>query len=215
MKIKLCNYILFYGEQGKDKTFTVEFNPGYTAIVGPNGSGKTTILKQIYDYCKKNSDKYEAVRFDNLTDGSNRKFSEFLITDRADMIASIMTQSEGQGIMTNLGDFASRCGQATRSCLKDKKNLVILIDGVDSGTSIDNIYVFRNHFCNTIINHCSNENITVYIIATANNYAMVNNGVDCVIGFNGRHRGFGSYNAFESFILKNSEDYERLKNHTI
>ena len=201
MKLRVDNYTKFYDE-GKGKSFTVEFNPGYTCIVGPNGTGKTTMIKQIEFFCKQNSEEYNVVKFDNVKEGGSHRFQEFLYTGKTDMIATISFSSEGEGIIINLGDFATKCGQATRECILNNKKLVILVDGVDSGTSIDKIEDFKENFCNFITNHCAGQNIEVYIIATANNYAMVSNGVDCVSAINGTHKIFKTYKSFESFVMK-------------
>ena len=201
MKLRVDNYTKFYDE-GKGKSFTVEFNPGYTCIVGPNGTGKTTMMKQIKHYCEQNSEEYNVINFDNVKEDNTHKFGEFMFTGRIDMIGAIMSSSEGEGIIINLGDFASKCGQATTECILNNKKLVILVDGVDSGTSIDKIEDFKENFCNFISSHCASQNIEVYIIATANNYAMVSNGVDCVSAINGTHKSFKTYKSFESFVMK-------------
>lgn len=201
MKLRVDNYTKFYDE-GKGKSFTVEFNPGYTCIVGPNGTGKTTMMKQIKHYCEKNSEEYNVVNFDNVKEGGSHRFQEFLYTGKIDLIGTISCSSEGEGIIINLGDFATKCGQATRECINSNKKLVILVDGVDSGTSIDKIEDFKENFCNFISSHCASQNIEVYIIATANNYAMVSNGVDCVSAINGTHKSFKTYKSFESFVMK-------------
>ena len=201
MKLRVDNYTKFYDEE-KGKSFTMEFNPGYTCIVGPNGTGKTTMMKQIESFCKNNFEEFKVVKFDNVKEGSSHRFQEFLYTGKTDMIASISCSSEGEGIIINLGDFATKCGQATRECIMNNKKLVILVDGVDSGTSIDKIEDFKENFCNFIVNHCVSQNIEVYIIATANNYAMVSNGVDCVSAINGTHKAFKTYKSFENFIMK-------------
>lgn len=201
MKLKVDNYKKYYDE-GKGKSFTVEFSPGYTCIVGPNGTGKSTMMKQIEDYCKKNFNEFKVVKFDNVKEGGSHRFQEFLYTGKIDLIGTISCSSEGEGIIINLGEFASKCGQATKECREKNKKLVILIDGVDSGTSIDKINNFREYFCDMIINHCKNSDIEVYIIATANNYAMISNNVDCISAISGKHRTFKSYKSFESFVMK-------------
>ena len=201
MKLRVDNYTKFYDE-GKGKSFTVEFNPGYTCIVGPNGTGKTTMMKQIESFCKHNFEEFKVVKFDNVKEGGSHRFQEFLYTGKIDMIATISFSSEGEGIIINLGEFATKCGQATRECKKNNKKLVILVDGVDSGTSIDKIEDFKENFCKFISSHCASQNIEVYIIATANNYAMVSNGVDCVSAINGTHKSFKTYKSFENFVMK-------------
>lgn len=207
MKLKVDNYIKYYdnGKKGS-KSFIVDINPGYTCLVGPNGTGKTTMMKQIKDFCRENYNEYILVKYDNVHEGGSHRFQEYLESSQIDMITSIVTSSEGEGIIIHLGDFAHKCGQATQRAKAENKKLVILIDGVDSGTSIDKIIDFRNYFCKTIIDFCQKEEVEVYIIATANTYAMIEDGVDCIVSFNGRHRQFKGYNSYKSFILKNAKE---------
>lgn len=203
MRLKIYNYIKYYGEEGKDKSFHVEIKPGYTCIVGPNGTGKTTMLEQIKDYCKSRNNEFIMLSYDNLRDGSNRQYGKFLDHGRFEMIANLTSSSEGEGIVINLGEFATSCGKATAKAIESNKKLVILLDGIDSGTSIDKIYSFKDYFVKTILDHCYSNGVEVYIISTANSYAMVEDGVDCIIASNARHRKFRGYKDFKRFILNN------------
>lgn len=208
MKLRIKEAKTYYDPDSTNKGKFYTFHPGFTCLVGPNGSGKTTVLKQIKDCCERNSDLYKVVRYDNMRDGGTKSINRYHMNNNISYSASILTSSEGEGIMINFSDFAKKCGEATRECKKYNKSLVILIDGFDSGTSIDKIEEFREFFVETAINHCKSENIEVYIIATANSYAMVDRMADCVIAKNGRHRTFRTYNYFKRFILDNvdSED---------
>lgn len=217
IKIKIHNIEKYY-DQGKGKTFTVTLNPGFTCLVGPNGTGKTTMLQQIKYTLMEERDKesgnrlYEIAHYDNQKDGGSKKFGLWLYQkDGTEKIAEMMSSSEGEGIIFNLGEFALQCGKATKTAIERNRNLIILIDGFDSGTSIDKIYQFKREFVDGIIEHCKSEGIEVYIIATANNYAMVdnienNNSTDCIVAATGKHRTFKSYNLFRKFILSNAKE---------
>lgn len=214
IKIKVFD-VEKYWDLGKGKNFTINLNPGFTCLVGPNGTGKSTMLKQIRDILSSEKDSeteqrlYEVVYYDNMQDGGSKNFGKWMVNGQFEKIAEVTSSSEGEGIIFNIGEFASRCGKATNKCIENNRSLIILIDGFDSGTSIDKIYQFKEEFVNTIIRHCMNEKVDVYIIATANNYAMVDNSngepVDCIISITGRHKKFKTYTSFKKFILSKAK----------
>lgn len=202
--------------EGEGSYFFVTLNPGYTCLVGPNGAGKTTMIAQLRKYCENNKKDIVVVSFDNLRSGSNRRFQKFIDNQRVDLIATIMQSSEGQGIVANLGEFASTVGNAAKEAAYYKKKLVILLDGIDSGTSIDNIYDIRKYFIDFIINQDKNG-VEVYIIATVNSFAMVEEveGLitpKCIRVMDGKYRTFRTYKGFKGFVLKSREDIDKKYN---
>ena len=209
IKIRVQNPDKYYGND-KGKNITINLAPGYTCLVGPNGAGKTTILTQIRDILMREKDTetgsllYKVVCYDNVKEGNTKNFQQYLWSGNTELISKIMNSSEGEGIVIHLGEFASRCGEATKECIDKNKSLIILIDGYDSGTSIDKIYQFKDQFVDFIVDHCKSSGIDVYIIATANNYAMVDDNVDCIDVSTGKHRIFRTYNAFLKYVLSNS-----------
>lgn len=204
MKLKVYDCETYY-DGGDRKPRVCNINPGYTCLVGPNGSGKTTLLRQIRSFCEENSDKYECLCYDNLHDGGSRAAGNYINMNNPTFAATLLSSSEGEGIMLNLGTFAQKCGKTTRVCKEKGKSFVILIDGFDSGTSIDKIYEFRKYFIDTIINHCTSEGIEVYIIITANSYEMVEDNADCIVAHTRSHKRFKSYNSFKKFIIQLAE----------
>lgn len=199
----------YYGEEGqKEKLINFEINPGYTALVGPNGTGKSTMLKQIVTYCEEH--KYSYLLYDNLRDGRQTTMQEALMSGHMEDLFAHMCSSEGEGIIHNIGNFASKVG---RMCYKnslrpgEKMPVFILLDGIDSGMSIDKLWTFRHDFADFIIaEELKNRNPDLYIITTANNYELANNGADCINVINGKHIKFKTYDAFEKFIFKNSKE---------
>ena len=204
-----------YYDNDKGRNITINIAPGYTCLVGPNGVGKSTMLEQIRDILRQEKDsetglhKYEVVYYDNLHDGGSKQFGMWMMNGMFEKIAAITSSSEGEGIIYNITEFAMQCGVATKKCIEKNRTLIILIDGLDSGTSIDKIYKFKSEFIDTIIDHCSQSNVEAYIIATANNYAMIDDEiVDCIFAKNGKHMKFKTYNSFRKFILKNAKETE-------
>ena len=201
MKLKVYDCETYY-DGGDRKPRVCNINPGYTCLVGPNGSGKTTLLKQIRGFCEENSDKYEVLHYDNLHNGGSRAAGSYINANNPMFAATLLSSSEGEGIMLNLGSFAQKCGKVTRICKEKDKSFVILVDGFDSGTSIDKIYEFRKYFVDTIIDHCASQGIEVYIIVTANNYEMTEYNADCIVAHTRSHKRFKTYNSFKKFIIQ-------------
>lgn len=206
MELKVFDVKTYYdGDVDNKRPKVCNINPGYTCLVGPNGSGKTTLLRQIRSFCMQNSDKYECLHYDNLHDGGSRAAGNYINMNNPTFAATLLSSSEGEGIVLNLGNFAAKCGKATNICKEKNKSLVILIDGFDSGTSIDKIYDFKKYFVDTIINHCSSQGIEVYIITTANSYEMVEDNADCIIAHTREHKRFKTYNSFKKLIIQLAE----------
>ena len=207
MKLKVVDAKTYYDADNK-RAKVCNINPGYTCLVGPNGCGKTTLLKQIRSFCENNHDKYECMHYDNLHDGGFRAAVNCVDMNRISTAATLLRSSEGEGIIINLGTFAGKCGEAANKCSVNGKSLVILIDGFDSGTSINKIYDFRKYLVNTILESCERDGPEVYIIATANNYAMVDESVDCINAHTRKHRTFRSYNSFKKFIIDLAQSFD-------
>lgn len=212
IKIKTCNADKYYDLDGKKRNIIIDLSPGYTCLVGPNGTGKSTMIRQIRDILMREKDTetdrflYKVIYYDNMQDGGSKHFGSWMMKGQFEKIAEVTSSSEGEGIMFHLGEFARKCGTATTEAIKENRKLIILIDGFDSGTSIDKINEFREDFINFIIDHCNGRGVEVYIIATANNYAMVDNEADCIIAKTGRHKIFKTYNSFKKFILANAKN---------
>lgn len=115
MKLKVVDVKTYFDADNK-RPKVCNINPGYTCLVGPNGSGKTTLLKQIRIFCEKNSDKYEYMHYDNLHDGGFRAAGNYVNMNRVSTAATLLSSSEGEGILINLGSFAGKCGEAAKRC---------------------------------------------------------------------------------------------------
>lgn len=192
----------------KERVIDIEINPGYTALVGPNGTGKSTFLQQIQTFCEKNGYKY--LIYDNMRDGRHSTIDMGLAMGNISDIAAHICNSEGEGIIYNIGNLAAKVG---RMCYQNglsftvQTPVFVLLDGIDSGMSIDKLWSFRHDFADFIISEeRKNNNPDLYIITTANNYELVNRNADCINVITGKHMTFDSYDSFEEFIFRNSKE---------
>lgn len=100
------------------------------------------------------------------------KLNEIIHGFREDKsIGRWITASEGQRVYDNFEYFVSSIGAYVSECEKRNADPIIIIDGVDSGVSIDLIHTVRSLFP-LILEDCEKNNQTAYIIVTANNYEL-------------------------------------------
>ena len=196
----------YYGaEESKSRRRkSVDIFPGFTTLVGPNGAGKTTYLHQIRDFCKEM--KYPVIYYDNLSDGGQNSMSAALWSGRNSFLANLATSSEGENIVQNLGEFAQKVGSTMYRQRNKPEPVFILLDGLDSGLSIDRLLQVKAQFVNFILD-IENEQSAhdTYIISTANNYELVV-GSTAINVLTGKPISLKTYNAFRKFILKNCKE---------
>ena len=132
IKIRIAN-VEKYWDLGKGKSFSIDLAPGYTCLIGPNGTGKSTMLTQIRDTLMRERDTesnqllYKVLHYDNQHDGGSKNFGMWMMQGQFQKIAEVTSSSEGEGIIFNLGEFAAKCGQSTRDCIEQNRKLIILI----------------------------------------------------------------------------------------
>ena len=191
----------------KDYLYTkksVEINPGVTVLVGCNGCGKTTFL----DIVKKDLDKNEIVykAFNNLTDGKSNMMQKAVMQQRFDLVSSLMSGSEGENIVTCIGEIAGQIGYLAYH--KAKGEIWILFDATDSGLSIDNICEVKEYLFDTVIKDCNSRNIEAYILVSANEYEMAS-GENCLDVQHMKYVTFKDYDDYRSFILKSRKQKDK------
>ena len=183
-----------------------ELKPGITILVGCNGSGKSTILHALKEQCRKNPD-FKVFRWDGRYDKSTQK-DVAMEAQRYDILASLSFSSEGEEINTNIGILASQIGNFLRK--NQDKNLLILLDGLDSGLSIDNIIEVKDFFKEFIIPDVAKTGHECYIVIPANEYEMAN-GERCVDARTGKEIYFEDYEHFRNFVLVSREKKDNRK----
>ena len=193
-------------------------NPGITMLIGPNGSGKTTVLSQIRslfstqnDLVKKwnQIDKNDNIRnlyssylYDNVYEETFTK-STWGATEHIDRVAKTFENSEGQNMYDYLYYKINEIGQAVTKAIKNnRKGIFLLFDGLDSGLSLDVINIIRKSVLEFIIEtEKKRSNLEVYIVCSANSYEFCNN-YDCIDVTNQQHITFTNYEDYSKYFIK-------------
>lgn len=174
-------------------------------LVGPNGSGKSTAIRILEEWAKKNTNNYEFVSYENLDDGSRHNSLSDLLGWNIDIqrASDLLSSSEGQGIIINLGTFIQRKASYALARARDKgKNLIICLDGLDSGTSIDTIEDIKTMCLNSIIEKGKELGVPTYLVITANMYALARD-YRCINAYTLKDApNFKTYRSFENFVMK-------------
>lgn len=216
-----------YYDEGFDlyKKKTIEIKSGVTVLVGCNGIGKSTLLRQIKDKLKKDNIPY--VMFDNLKDGGGYAVSEAGFLGNFGFMATAMCSSEGENIVMNIGNLAARLGQFVKDGEDPKEKMHIklarsiaaingeeveepeipkerwiLLDAVDSGLSADNIVDIKELLFETILEY--NFGNEIYIIVSANEYEMAR-GEQCFDVYNGKYIKLKDYEEYRNLVLQSKE----------
>lgn len=207
------------------KKRTIIIKPGVTVLVGCNGIGKTTLLHQMRGTLKK--DKIPYITFDNLKDGGSHSISEASFYGNYEFMAIAICSSEGENIVMNMGNLATRLRQFIKDGEDPKekkytqlarsiaqingeeieepeisKERWILLDAVDSGLSVDNIVDIKEQLFKTILEY--NYGNEIYIVISANEYEMAR-GEQCFDVYNGKYITFNDYEEYRNLVLQSKE----------
>lgn len=177
----------------------VAFEPGVTVLIGCNGCGKTTLIRQIKRLLDKEDIPY--VAYDNLHDGGSNARQKAGFYGDVEFMATSMCSSEGENIVLNMGNMARSMGGLTRKH-PDAKELWFLFDAVDSGLSIDNVVDIKEYLFKTVFEH--NKDKDIYIIISANAYEMCR-GEKCFDTYLCKYIDINSYDEYRDFVLKSRE----------
>lgn len=186
------------------KTESFIFEPGVTVLVGCNGAGKTTFLKEIEKQLKKNDEKVIFFRYDmeRLERDSRMQWGNASVNEFYSWVAC----SEGEQIMVRLGTLAREIGGFVTK--NPGSDIFVLLDGVDSGFSIDNIIELKDGLFRIILREFESKPNNIYIICSANSYEMAAN-EDCVNVITGKHIRFKSYSGYKKCILSTKRMKEK------
>lgn len=177
--------------------YTLSLQPGVTALVGPNGAGKTTLLTQLRDYAANTArrNRFKVLNYSNMTDGGDVAMQSYLSCGDMTQLATAMVSSEGERIIVNLSRFIPKIRPAIEVAEQEGKILIILIDAIDSGMSIDKLRDVAE-LLDMIAKDIEGKNI--YLVISTNNYELAKG--RCLNPRTGKYVSFGSYEEYANFI---------------
>lgn len=197
---------------GKSKEIKYTFEPGVTMLIGTNGSGKTTLLNQINSIFNdggwvkiqdndKIRNKYSCYQYDNRIQNSEAK-QDWLNSGKIDRLAATFQNSEGQDMYDFLYYKMTEIGRFIRisKSKQDIKGAFILLDGLDSGLSLDILEKIRKEVLDFIIKEDNTKDFELYIICSANSYEFCNN-YNCIDVTNQKKLIFKKYDLFRDYVL--------------
>lgn len=189
--------VKIYDDYNLYKKHTFEFNEGITCLIGKNGSGKSTLLKMIQEILKPKNCFY----YDN-EDSEKHAMDKFSFYGDMENLFRNFGSSEGQNIRNNFSDVVGGIRQyILRIKNKNKKQVVILLDGLDSGISLDYVVELKKDLFPLILQDCKENNLECYILISANNYEFCS-GEECVRVSDAKHFKFKDYNDFRKIYLR-------------
>lgn len=187
--------------------FTLEIKPGFTALVGPNGAGKTTLLQQIGEFA--NCAGIGIWEYSNLHDGGVNAKDRYEFCGDFNNLAASLTSSEGESVALNFSNKVGTLGSAIRNTAAKKRPMIVLLDAIDSGASIDRARELRGLF-NFVYEHDISKGAEVYLVMAVNHYELAKSPADCVNARTGEHIRFETYDSYADFICSFEEKFKRV-----
>ena len=194
----------YYDDHVFFKKSEVEFEPGVTVLVGCNGYGKTTMLECIKAQCR--TDNIFFIEFESVGDRQRDRSAAGFYGD-INFLASSFCSSEGEKITMSLGKFAKSLGSFVRNH-SNVKTLVVTMDALDSGYSIDNVVEAKELLFKTVLEDCESKGIELYIFVTANAYELAS-GEKCFDPIKGEYIRFDSYEQYRKYVLDTRKTKDR------
>lgn len=191
------------------------FESGVTMLIGSNGTGKSTLLRQLSSIFGKGNwiviednenirNNYNCYYYDNEYEQNHRKQTWLEDTDSrvSRRIVETFENSEGQNMWDYLYYQLYNIGKAVRNAKEqNKKGIFLLFDGLDSGLSLDKIYKLKQELLDFIIKTDETNDFKIFIICSANSFEL-SKGYDCVDVKTQEHIKFNNYEEYEKYFME-------------
>lgn len=195
---------------GLHNGFNLLLRPGYTAIVGPNGAGKSTLLHELAEIGEERG--YDVFRYSDVTDGRDAAVQRTIDGGMGplSLFFTFATSSEGERAALSFGEAVRNIGEAVAKAIAADKPLLILLDSLDSGASIDRLRELMDFF--QLVEHDAGIQPggaahAIYIVAAVNSYELAKR--MCVDPRTGQSLTFGSYEEYARFICGYFKSHQR------
>ena len=182
------------------KTRAMTFHPGITILLGCNGCGKTTLMRQMKSQVEHRF-KLPFVEYDNYAAGGHQSVQTAAFYGNMDFVINSFLSSEGEGIVLNLQQIASKMGAMFKK-YPDAKEYWVFLDGIDSGLSLDAIQDLKHGLFDTVYEHYPDKDI--YIIISANSFELTKHGM-CFNTIKGKYMNVKSYDRYTKLVLQTRE----------
>ncbi len=172
--------------------YTLKLYPGCTILTGPNGAGKTTLLDQLARYGEESG--YRVLRYSNDREGKLAK-ARYTCCGNGALLAASLDLSEGEGVAFHFKRFLPIVRAAVQDSKATGTPLLVLLDSLDSGASIDRLIDLRCLY-GTIQQDMGG---TGYLVSSSNRYELCR-GTPCLDVRAGEYHTFASYEEYAAFI---------------
>lgn len=139
--------------------------------------------------------------YSNAKDGGGRARQQYLDTGSLEYFATSICSSEGGADCSQLQETVGKIGRLVKKSVENNAPLFILLDGLDSGASIDrtrelmSLFQLMEKDAGVMPGGTEHE---LYIVAAVNSYELARYG--CVDVRTGNSVSFGSYENYAKFI---------------
>lgn len=191
----------YYKIYNKD---SVEIKPGITNLLSCNGGGKTTLLQQIkYQLVK--DDSVVLFEYSEVSEGRNHAMDKYGLFSQTDKVARNLMSSEGENVLNNFGEFCHKLGSKIKNLDTNKKEVWILLDGIDSGLSVNEIADIPG-FLKMVSEDIEEKGLTPYILIAGNNYELIGELKEsCLDTINLEYLTVNSYEEYRKIIFDSGE----------
>lgn len=223
----------YYEEEYLFKKDQLTLSDQITVIVGPNGYGKTTLvtmLKEalekdgamsfsnnayarglarafelaVEDKCKRDNASIGFISYDSHADDHTNSISASLVNNNMQQLLLRRESSEGENNLISLADLFDNA-QAVAKEHPDLEHLIIFVDGIDSGLSVDKIdFIVRSLDLKIKQVESQNPDLNVALVFTANHYELVRN-LPTVDPITFETVNYNDYKEFRSDMIKKAK----------